>query len=147
MGLSILFKEPDTYRSMATLFISHSSHDESAAHDLEARLEERKLSSFFLDFDQAWLELRSATRFTRRVLRSNLRRFLKRKKQNRWHEAAPPREPVTLILLDVVMPEMNGFEVCDALRATEVGKRLPIILLTGQDDVDTCQAGMPHGVP
>jgi len=55
-------------------------------------------------------------------------------------------EPVTLVLLDVIMPEMNGFEVCAALRATERGRRLPIILLTGQDDVDTRQEGMHHGV-
>ncbi|MCW5893890.1 MAG: response regulator [bacterium] len=56
------------------------------------------------------------------------------------------REPVTLLLLDVVMPEMGGFEVCAALRATDVGRKLPIILLTGKDDIDTRQEGMRLGV-
>lgn len=56
------------------------------------------------------------------------------------------REPVTLLLLDVVMPEMGGFEVCAALRASEVGRKLPIILLTGKDDIDTRQEGMRLGV-
>ena len=55
-------------------------------------------------------------------------------------------EPVSLVLLDVMMPGMDGFEVCAALRATERGQRLPIILLTGRDDVDTRLEGMQSGV-
>ena len=51
-----------------------------------------------------------------------------------------------LVLLDVMMPGMDGFEVCARLRATEAGKRLPIILLTGRDDVDTRLEGMQSGV-
>ena len=51
-----------------------------------------------------------------------------------------------MILLDVMMPGMDGFEVCARLRATEAGKRLPIILLTGRDDVDTRLEGMQSGV-
>ena len=55
-------------------------------------------------------------------------------------------EPVALVLLDVMMPGMDGFEVCSALRKTEKGKRLPIILLTGRDDVDTRLEGIQSGV-
>ncbi len=54
--------------------------------------------------------------------------------------------PVSLVLLDVVMPGMDGFEVCARLRATEAGKKLPIILLTGRDDVDTRLEGIQSGV-
>ena len=54
--------------------------------------------------------------------------------------------PISLILLDVMMPGMDGFEVCARLRATDAGKRLPIILLTGRDDVDTRLEGMQSGV-
>jgi two-component system response regulator MprA len=53
-------------------------------------------------------------------------------------------EPIDLILLDVMMPEMDGFEVCQALHAR--GKRVPIILLTAKDDMDTRLEGMHHGV-
>jgi len=56
------------------------------------------------------------------------------------------KEPIALLLLDVTMPGMDGFEVCAALRATETGKLLPIILLTGRDDVDTRLEGMQSGV-
>ena len=41
---------------------------------------------------------------------------------------------VDLILMDVNMPFMDGFECCEALRASETGKNIPIILLTGRDD-------------
>jgi DNA-binding response OmpR family regulator len=53
---------------------------------------------------------------------------------------------IALVLLDVVMPGMDGFEVCSRLRATEAGKRLPVILLTGRDDVDTRLEGIQSGV-
>jgi DNA-binding response OmpR family regulator len=55
-------------------------------------------------------------------------------------------EDVGLVLLDIVMPGMDGFEVCAKLRASERGQRLPIILLTGRDDVDTRLEGMQSGV-
>lgn len=40
-----------------------------------------------------------------------------------------------LVLLDIMMPEMDGFEVVEILRAQEATSRVPIILLTarGQD--------------
>lgn len=37
-----------------------------------------------------------------------------------------------LVLLDVMMPEMDGFEVCQRLRAAEATKRIPIIFLTAK---------------
>jgi two-component system cell cycle response regulator len=54
--------------------------------------------------------------------------------------------PISLVLLDVMMPGMDGFEVCARLRAMEGGKKLPIILLTGRDDVDTRLEGIQSGV-
>ncbi|MEH6712428.1 MAG: EAL domain-containing protein [Paraglaciecola polaris] len=42
-----------------------------------------------------------------------------------------------LLLLDVSMPEMNGFEVCEYIRAHEKGKHIPIIMVTGSDDLDS----------
>lgn len=55
-------------------------------------------------------------------------------------------EPVDLVLLDVMMPQMDGFEVCAALRALPGKAGLPIILLTGKDDMSTRLEGMHHGV-
>jgi len=38
-----------------------------------------------------------------------------------------------LILLDLMMPEMDGFEFMDALRRRGDGKRLPVIVITAKD--------------
>jgi response regulator RpfG family c-di-GMP phosphodiesterase len=35
-----------------------------------------------------------------------------------------------LILLDVIMPELNGFEVCDVLKKNRKAQHIPIIFLT-----------------
>lgn len=39
-----------------------------------------------------------------------------------------------LILLDIMMPEMNGFDVCDRLRNDKTLQTVPIIFLTALDD-------------
>jgi len=39
------------------------------------------------------------------------------------------------VLLDVVMPDMNGFDVCLALRRLPGGEHVPIVMLTGMDDI------------
>jgi EAL domain-containing protein (putative c-di-GMP-specific phosphodiesterase class I)/DNA-binding response OmpR family regulator/GGDEF domain-containing protein len=40
-----------------------------------------------------------------------------------------------LVLLDVIMPGMTGFEVCTALRSHSLGQTLPVVMLTSQDDL------------
>jgi diguanylate cyclase (GGDEF)-like protein len=42
-----------------------------------------------------------------------------------------------LVLLDVSMPKMNGFDVCEHIRGHENGKHIPIIMVTGSDDLDS----------
>jgi diguanylate cyclase (GGDEF)-like protein len=44
-----------------------------------------------------------------------------------------------IILLDVEMPEMDGFAVCKKLRAMRQGKNIPILMITGLDDVASIQ--------
>src|SRR5690348_8939788 len=41
-----------------------------------------------------------------------------------------------LVLLDVDMPGMDGFEVCRAIRQHESGHAVPIIMVTGGDELD-----------
>ena len=48
---------------------------------------------------------------------------------------AARREPPDLILLDIDMPGLNGFEVCERLKADEALKTIPIIFITALDDV------------
>ena len=42
-------------------------------------------------------------------------------------------EQIDLILLDIMMPDMNGFEVCTKLKNEEKTKNIPIIFLSGKD--------------
>ncbi len=50
-----------------------------------------------------------------------------------------------LILLDVVMPDMDGFEVCRRLRADADLAEVPIILITSLDDRDSRLEGIEAG--
>jgi len=38
-----------------------------------------------------------------------------------------------LIVLDVMMPKLDGFEVCRAIKGKEETKHIPVILLTARD--------------
>jgi len=42
-------------------------------------------------------------------------------------------EPFDLIILDVVMPKKNGFQVCREIKKDEKLKHIPVIMLTSKD--------------
>ena len=44
-------------------------------------------------------------------------------------------DPPDCILLDVMMPEMNGFTVCKLLKSDEATRLIPVIIVTAFDDV------------
>lgn len=54
-------------------------------------------------------------------------------------------EKPDLVILDVVMPGMDGFEVCKILRDDESNNLMPIIMLTAQDDEDNKLTGLELG--
>jgi CheY-like chemotaxis protein len=47
-------------------------------------------------------------------------------------EQLSQRGPFDLVLLDFVMPRMNGYQFCRALRADEVHKDLPVVLMSAR---------------
>ncbi len=50
-----------------------------------------------------------------------------------------------IILLDVMMPEMDGFTVCRTLRAMPGGAHIPILLVTGLDDMESINRAYEAG--
>jgi two-component system, sensor histidine kinase and response regulator len=43
-------------------------------------------------------------------------------------------KPIDLILLDIIMPVMDGYEVCRRLQANASTSGIPVIFVTGQRD-------------
>lgn len=54
-------------------------------------------------------------------------------------------EKPDLILLDVIMPKMNGFEACRALRAQEATSDTPIIMVTTRGEENNVESGYESG--
>lgn len=50
-----------------------------------------------------------------------------------------------LVLLDVMMPGLSGFEVCRRVRSRPSGELVPIIMLTGLDDSDSVEHAFDAG--
>ena len=58
---------------------------------------------------------------------------------------AAEEEKPDLILLDVMMPEMDGYEVCSRLKADSTTAEIPIIFLTGQTSPEDETKGFDVG--
>lgn len=56
------------------------------------------------------------------------------------------RYQVDLIILDVVMPGMDGFQTCAALKAMSDTQGIPILFLTAKDDTQTRLTGIKLGI-
>lgn len=48
-------------------------------------------------------------------------------------------ERPALVLMDVIMPRMDGFTACATLRATPEGEHIPVIMVTGLDDLTSVE--------
>jgi PAS domain S-box-containing protein len=59
--------------------------------------------------------------------------------------ASVQRQVPALVLMDVVMPEMDGFEACIAMRRLSFGENIPIVLMTGLDDTDSIKRAFEIG--
>lgn len=53
--------------------------------------------------------------------------------------------PPDLILLDIMMPEMSGYKVCEKLKADDKTKEIPVIFLTPLTETDAIIKGFESG--
>jgi signal transduction histidine kinase len=50
-----------------------------------------------------------------------------------------------VVLLDVLMPDMNGFDTCRAIRTLPTGTTTPILMATGLDDIESIELSYQAG--
>jgi diguanylate cyclase (GGDEF)-like protein/PAS domain S-box-containing protein len=59
--------------------------------------------------------------------------------------AIAERAQPDLILLDVMMPDMDGFETCQQLKQNPLTQRIPVIFMSARSDTDDVVAGFDIG--
>jgi len=59
--------------------------------------------------------------------------------------AAVQRRKPALVISDIVMPEMNGYELCKAIKSDEASREIPVILVTTLSDVLDIMKGLECG--
>ena len=55
------------------------------------------------------------------------------------------KDPPDLILLDILMPEMDGYEVCRQLKANEKYRDIPVLFLSALDEAGDKVKGFTAG--
>jgi signal transduction histidine kinase/ligand-binding sensor domain-containing protein/DNA-binding response OmpR family regulator len=86
---------------------------------------------------------------------ADIRYYIRNELQSRYHiEEAPNGKKglnmarqlmPDLIVTDIMMPEMNGIELCHILKESPETSHIPIIILTAQDDMAHRMEGMESG--
>lgn len=59
--------------------------------------------------------------------------------------AVAKAEKPDLIVMDIVMPKMNGIDACRVLRSQEATKEIPIIMVTTRGEEKSVEAGYTAG--
>jgi twitching motility two-component system response regulator PilG len=54
-------------------------------------------------------------------------------------------EPPDLVLLDITMPRLNGYQLCKAIKENKNTANIPVIMLSGKDDVADKEMGRKVG--
>ena len=60
-------------------------------------------------------------------------------------QAAVQKPQPDAILLDIMMPGIDGYEVCKRLKANAATKDIPVIFLTAKNDIEDAQRGFDLG--
>ncbi|MBN3041241.1 MAG: response regulator [Candidatus Omnitrophica bacterium] len=50
-----------------------------------------------------------------------------------------------LVILDVMLPKKDGYQVCRELKSTPTGENTPVVMLTAKGEVEDMQSGLEKG--
>lgn len=140
-GGSIGVRSPGDLGSGSTFFFSLPLHTEQLAEELaryfEPRVEQHTV--LIVDDDLGILDFHS-----RLVKQLGCQAITAR--NGREALEVLDHTPLDLILLDLTMPEMDGFAVLEALHAREAMRNIPVIVLTArllsESDLERCNWGV-----
>jgi len=59
--------------------------------------------------------------------------------------ASIEREPPDLILLDIMMPRMSGFQVCEQIKAKPATRDIPVIMVTALNEAGDVERALDAG--
>ncbi len=76
---------------------------------------------------------------------NNMGHTVRPAKNGRMALASAQSAPPDLILLDIMMPEMNGFEVLTRLKADPELRDVPVLIISALDDMDSIVKGIKMG--
>jgi CheY-like chemotaxis protein len=86
-----------------------------------------------------------ATLNEKMILRGSGRYVLLEAKDGAEAVAMAKVEKPDLIVMDIVMPKMDGIEACRVLRSDEATKEIPIIMVTTRGEAENVEAGYAAG--
>tara|TARA_R110002012_G_scaffold322079_1_gene554698 strand:+ start:12094 stop:16167 length:4074 start_codon:yes stop_codon:yes gene_type:complete len=55
------------------------------------------------------------------------------------------REPIDLVISDVMMPEMDGFKLCEHIKSDLATSHIPVVLLTAKNNINAKITGLEMG--
>ena len=62
-----------------------------------------------------------------------------------FSQAKTENRPFDVVLLDVEMPGLNGYQVCECIRALPNGSNIPIIMISGREDLEAAKRAYTAG--
>ncbi|GAB1856092.1 two-component regulator propeller domain-containing protein [Flavobacteriaceae bacterium MHTCC 0001] len=130
-------------------------------HVPENKVETCKLNNGLKAYEEAQFEVKNSPKVYKEKLvlivedNDNLRDFLSEKLQAHFKVITAPNgklgleksktESPDLVISDIMMPLMNGYELCDAIKNDEIISHIPIILLTAKSTSEAKLQGFNVG--
>ena len=56
------------------------------------------------------------------------------------------RDKPDLIILDIMMPRMDGYQTCERLKASDETKQIPVVFLSAKAQASDIEKGKAYGV-